>query len=71
MNRGRRHAKEAPHVGLRRSQAMEGRVCLDEGQVLPLEVGELGPSFHYALTRHHRDLTALVLLTSVGSTLDT
>ena len=49
MNRGRRHAKEALHVGLRRSQAMEGRVCLDEGQVLPLEVGELGPSFHDAL----------------------
>ena len=63
MNRGRRYVKEALHVGLRRSHTMERRVCLDECQVLALEVGELGPSFHYALTRYYRDLTTLVFLT--------
>ena len=60
MNRRRRYAKEALHVGLSGSHTMERRVCLDERQVLTLEVGELGPSFYYALTCRHRDLTTLV-----------
>ena len=62
MNRRRRYAKEALHVGLRGSHTMERCVCLDERQVLALEVGELGPSFYYALTCRHRDSLPLYLV---------
>jgi len=42
---------------------MERRVCLDEGQILPLEVSEPRLRSRRALARHHRGVTPPVLLT--------
>ena len=63
MHRGRRHVKEPLHVSLRGSYPMERRVCLDEGQVLPLKVSELRFRSRRALARHDRGVTPPVLLT--------
>lgn len=49
MNGGRRYAKEPLHVALRQSHTLERRVCLNEGEVLLLEVSELGLWFHKKL----------------------
>jgi hypothetical protein len=63
MNGGRRYAKEALYIGLRRSHTLERRVCLNECEMLPLEVSELGPSFYNRLIGHHQDLNTVVLVT--------
>lgn len=60
MNCGWRRAKEPLHVSLRGSYPMERRVCLDEGQVLPLEVSEPQIRSRRALGRHHRGVNALL-----------
>jgi hypothetical protein len=56
MNGGRRYAKEALYIGLRRSHTLERRVCLNECEILPLEVSELGPS---------RFITGLLAITKI------